>query len=87
MNNNLIKKFTTKELEEAIFQMHSLSSPGPDGFPPAFYQNHWRSIGKNVSDVFLYVLNSDGLVTKINETHIALILKIKSPSKASNFRL
>lgn len=66
--------------------MNSFNSSGPDGFPPAFYQNHWSFIGKEVSEAALHVVNSDGLVAKINETHMVLIPKIKSPSKVTNFR-
>ncbi|XP_057785638.1 uncharacterized protein LOC131003172 [Salvia miltiorrhiza] len=31
MNNHLTRPFTTEEITEALFQMHPLKSPGPDG--------------------------------------------------------
>ncbi|KAF5462683.1 hypothetical protein F2P56_018670 [Juglans regia] len=46
MNTKLKRNFTQQEVEEAIFNMNPFSSPGPDRFPPAFYQNHWSLVGK-----------------------------------------
>lgn len=40
MNSRLTKEFTAEEIKEAVFHMNPLSSPSPDGFPPAFYQAH-----------------------------------------------
>jgi len=33
----LVEKFT-EEVKNAIFQMEHNKTPGPDGFPPEFYQ-------------------------------------------------
>lgn len=41
MNDKLLQNCTATEVEVAVFQMNPLSSPGPDGFPVAFYQNNW----------------------------------------------
>jgi len=34
----LVEKFTEEEVKNAIFQMEHKKAPGPDGFPPEFYQ-------------------------------------------------
>lgn len=60
----------------------------------AFQQNFINTIGTQLVNsqwgrltrVVLFVLNSIGLVNDINESHISLIPKIKSPTKVSNFR-
>lgn len=65
--------------------MNALSSPSLDGFPAAFYRNHWTPIGKEVCVVVLHVLKSNGLVDEINETYIALIQKLKSLNKVYDF--
>ncbi|XP_040990995.1 uncharacterized protein LOC121238231 [Juglans microcarpa x Juglans regia] len=59
MNANLTRIYTQQEIEEALFQMEGLSSPGLDGFPAAFYQKQWPFIGKQVSEAILQVLNSN----------------------------
>ncbi|KAF5468931.1 hypothetical protein F2P56_013039 [Juglans regia] len=40
MNQDLKRPYTAQEIEEALFQMDGLSSPGPDGYPAAFFQQH-----------------------------------------------
>ena len=37
MNVELLKEFTTDEVENALKQMAPLKSPSPDGMPPLFY--------------------------------------------------
>lgn len=41
MNATLLRDFTSMEVEAALNQMHSLKSPGPDGFSACFYQQSW----------------------------------------------
>lgn len=86
MNNILTKKFNAMEVNEAAFQIKPLSSLGLDFFPLAFDQTPWDYVGKEVIEVVLYALNSAGLVTDINDTFLALIPKLKSPIKVSDFR-
>ncbi|XP_035551682.1 uncharacterized protein LOC118349865 [Juglans regia] len=52
----------------------------------AFYQRHWKTVGKEVCDAVLCVLNSNGSIDALNETFIVLIPKIKFPSKVTEFR-
>ncbi|KAF5447348.1 hypothetical protein F2P56_032905 [Juglans regia] len=86
MNTKLKRNFTQQEVEEAIFNMNPFSSPGPDRFPPAFYQNHWSLVGKEVSEAALYILNSGGKVDSINDTQIVLIPKKENPLTVSDYR-
>jgi hypothetical protein len=37
MNANLLRPFTMVDVETALFQIHPLISPWPDGFSACFY--------------------------------------------------
>ncbi|KAF5465338.1 hypothetical protein F2P56_015356 [Juglans regia] len=86
MNQALLRPYCALEVKEALFQMDGLSSPGPDGFPAAFYQQNWDVVGSQVSESVLYVLNSKGNLDDINNTFITLIPKKKNCTKVSDFR-
>ena len=48
MNVELLKEFTTDEVENALKHMAPLKSPGPDGMPQLFYQSYWSLVGPEV---------------------------------------
>jgi hypothetical protein len=43
-NEYLVADFSQAEVRAAIFQMEHNKAPGPDGFPPEFYQVFWNLI-------------------------------------------
>jgi hypothetical protein len=86
MNANLLREFTAQEVEAALKQMHPLKSPGPDGFSACFYQKSWNTVQQEVCQAVLGFLNHDVFEDDINVTHIALIPKIKSPTKVTDYR-
>ncbi|XP_062118800.1 uncharacterized protein LOC133832477 [Humulus lupulus] len=45
----LIKPFTIKEVKIAMFSIHSLKSPGPDGFGAGFFKALWKDIGMEIA--------------------------------------
>ncbi|XP_040996249.1 uncharacterized protein LOC121242444 [Juglans microcarpa x Juglans regia] len=48
MNQALMRPYCAQEIEEVLFQMDGLSSPGPNGFPAAFYQQNWDVVGRQI---------------------------------------
>jgi hypothetical protein len=86
MNATLLREFTSSEVEAALNQMHPLKSPGPDGFSACFYQRAWNTVKVEVCQTVLGYLNHGLFDAAINATHIALIPKIKNPSKVSDYR-
>ncbi|XP_042979926.1 uncharacterized protein LOC122310106 [Carya illinoinensis] len=86
MNDYLLKPFSRMEVEKALKQMTPLKAPGPDGFGPCFYQNHWKIVSEEVCSTALSFLNGKPMDPALNYTHIALIPKCKEPKKASEYR-
>jgi hypothetical protein len=78
--------YTREEIKEAIYQMHPLKTPGPDGLPAMFYQKYRHIVGEDVQNLALGILNN-GQTQDINKTFLVLISKGKNPSSLKDFRL
>nr|GMD29176.1 uncharacterized protein LOC109162266 [Ipomoea batatas] len=85
-NAGLLCDFSNEEVRAAVFAMHPDKSPGPDGLSPGFFQIHWPILGDEVVSFCQSFLHSGRLPASINDTHIALIPKKKSPELMSDFR-
>lgn len=83
MNLSLTKQFT---LELTLKNVAPLKALGLDGFNPSFYQTYWHIVGDAVTLTVLKFLNDGIFDNCINFTYIALILKVKCQTNASNFR-
>lgn len=71
---------------EAIKNLKANSAPEPDGFTALFYQKYWSTIGPDILDFVLNILNNDGDTKTINHTYISLIPKVFSPTKPEDYR-
>lgn len=74
------------EIDDALFQMHPLQAPGPDGLPALFFQKCWNVVGKEVKNMVLQVLNHEKDHLEFNQTFIVLISKCKKPRSPKEFR-
>ncbi|CAM8945360.1 unnamed protein product [Rhodiola kirilowii] len=86
MNDKLVAPFTEGEVKRALFQMHPTKAPGLDGFSAAFFQNNWQIVGRDVTREALGFLNHGRLDTRLNETVIALIPKVKVAERVEDLR-
>ena len=71
---------------KALKQMYPKKALGPDSMPLLFYQHYWSLVSNCVTSVAFYFLNHGIIPPKFNETHVMLILKIKNPTKVTQFR-
>jgi hypothetical protein len=85
MNIELMREFTATEVNVALSQMRPLKSPGPNGYSACFYQKSWNVVRMEVCNAVLDFVSSGNFVNSINNTHIVLILKKKSPTKAIDY--
>jgi hypothetical protein len=86
MNFNLLKTFTSNEVDYALKHMHPLKSLGSDGMSACFYQHSWMTVREEVRMVVLDFMNNDVFDSAINDTFITLIPKIKNPSCIMEYR-
>lgn len=66
--------------------MGPLKLPGPDGFGAGFYQKHWATVGTNITNAALSLLNGKGMIPSLNSTFIVLIPIKQSTDSICDFR-
>lgn len=81
----LMKEFTPDEIKQVLMQMHPWKASRLDGMQAGFYQRFWDVIEKEVIDMALNFLNEKCFLDRINQTNIALIPKVKNPTKITKF--
>lgn len=68
MNRRLFQKFTADEVQQTLTQMAQMKSLRHDKFGAVFYQKHWQTIGLEVCEAALHLLNDAGTFSPINNT-------------------
>nr|GEY95222.1 hypothetical protein [Tanacetum cinerariifolium] len=75
-----------QEVKDSLFSMGNDKSPGPNGYTPAFFKESWEII----ADDFFAAVNeffiNGKFLKEMNHTIIALIPKIRSPSRVTDCR-
>lgn len=85
-NEKLIAIPSAEEIKVACFSIHPDKAPGPDGFSASFYQTNWETVKNQVILEIQSFFSSGLLPCNINNTHVRLIPKIKSPKKMTDYR-
>lgn len=86
MNTELLKPFTGEEIYQALLHMAPLKAPGPDCFPAGFFQKNWGTMGEDIFQALLGILNSGNMPLSLNLTNIVLIPKVREPMYVCDFR-
>ncbi|KAK1618615.1 hypothetical protein QYE76_024132 [Lolium multiflorum] len=82
----LTTPFTPEEVKGAFFTMNKQSSPGPDGFGPAFFNTFWPTVSQDVLEVFSSFFDGSIDLTRINRAFLVLLPKIDAAVHPSQFR-
>ncbi|GJV34113.1 aspartic peptidase [Tanacetum coccineum] len=85
-NENMIKPVTNDEIKRAMFGIRDNKSPGPDGFTFVFFKKSWDVVGQDVCNAVRDFFVNGKLLKEINHTFLALILKIATPLKVTDYR-
>ena len=86
VNANITRGVTYEEIREAMFDIGSHRTPGPDGFTAVFYHQYWNDLKSEIVEEVQPVFATGELDKKLNHTNICLIPKIYPPSGMSDFR-
>lgn len=86
MNVALCTRVCKDEVWEALRHMHPCKAPGPDGMHVIFYQRFWHIVGDDVTSIVAGIIHGTRPPDALNDTIIALIPKVKSPTLVSEFR-
>jgi hypothetical protein len=78
--------FSPSEVKEALWQMRMTSSPGLDGFGPAFYRKFWPVVGSAVMAFLNAFHQGTADFGRINQAHVALLPKKADVTTADGFR-
>ncbi|KAL8158345.1 hypothetical protein AgCh_002874 [Apium graveolens] len=85
-NRELEADFTMEEFTEAISQMHPDKASGPDGLNPAFFQNFWKLLGKEVFQCCKRWMLDLSFPAEINNTNVVLIPKKENVETMKDLR-
>jgi len=82
----LTKPFSLDEVKAAVWDCDSFKSPGPDGINFGFFKQFWLLLREDIM-CFMTEFHRNGKLSKgVNSTFIALIPKVVSPQRLTDFR-
>lgn len=85
MNAKLVEPYSEGEIKRALFQMCPTKAPGIDGFSALFFQKYWNVVKVRVLQTCIAILNGDTIDSKLNETLLVLVPKVKTPQKMEDY--
>ncbi|GJX28155.1 hypothetical protein Tco_0236234 [Tanacetum coccineum] len=78
---DMVREVSKQEVKEDMFSMGDNKSPGPDGYSVTFFKEAWEIVGDDVTNAICEFFTNGTLLKELNHTIIALIPKVKSPSR------
>lgn len=86
-DNSFVHETPSSDLiKKTLFSLASNKSPGPDGLPPSFYKNFWKTTKKAFVDDVQHFFRTGHLLKALNSTFIALVPKHQKASRVDQFR-
>nr|GEV91106.1 hypothetical protein [Tanacetum cinerariifolium] len=81
-----VHDISSQEVKSAMFSMGNDKSPSPDGFTTAFFKDTWDIIGADVIKAVKEFFTNGRLLKELNHTIIALIPKVNTPGRVTDYR-
>ncbi|XP_038984386.1 uncharacterized protein LOC120111407 [Phoenix dactylifera] len=82
----LISPVSDREISEAVRSLAGDKAPGPDGFPPLFFQRYWMIVGRDVTAAIQQFFRTAVMAGDWQRTFITLIPKRQDASEPGHFR-
>ncbi|KAL7591715.1 hypothetical protein Lser_V15G35619 [Lactuca serriola] len=83
---DMVKVVTDEEIKSALFDIEDDKAPGPDGFSAKIFKSMWDVIGNDLCQAVKEFFCNGRLLKEVNATVIALVPKIDTPGKVSDYR-
>lgn len=80
------RKNLNRRLRKDDGSIGPIKAPGPDGFPARFFQRNWEVLKEDITAAVLEFFSTGYMPPGVNDTAIALIPKVSSPSDLKDFR-
>ncbi|GJX73580.1 reverse transcriptase domain-containing protein [Tanacetum coccineum] len=83
----MVRPISDEEIKVVSFGIADDKAPGPDDFSSKFFKSAWSIMGTEFTKAIKYFFYNGRLLKEINDTVLALVPKVKTPKKVSDFRL
>ncbi|XP_071688900.1 uncharacterized protein [Rutidosis leptorrhynchoides] len=84
--NAMVSPISDDEIKGALFDIDDNKASRPDGYSALFFKKAWSVVGQDICDAIKEFFTNGKMLKEINATLIALIPKIDTPNKVSDFR-
>nr|XP_011457336.1 PREDICTED: uncharacterized protein LOC105349397 [Fragaria vesca subsp. vesca] len=84
--DDLSREVSELEIKNCLFSTGGLKALGPDGIPAKFFQAHWLTCKDDIVKMVKECFDKCELPENLNNTLIALILKVASPLSMKQMR-
>lgn len=82
----MLREVSDDEIKDAMFGIEDEKAPGPDGYSSRFFKAAWGIVGGEVCKAVRDFFQNGKMLKEVNSTIIALVPKVSTPQKVSDFR-
>ncbi|GKA93351.1 RNA-directed DNA polymerase, eukaryota, reverse transcriptase zinc-binding domain protein [Tanacetum coccineum] len=82
----MVREVSNAEIKKAMFMIDDNKAPRPDGYTSHFFKKAWNVVGNAVCKAVREFFDTGRILSEINSTVIALVPKLQTPDKVSDYR-
>ncbi|GJT97230.1 RNA-directed DNA polymerase, eukaryota, reverse transcriptase zinc-binding domain protein [Tanacetum coccineum] len=82
----MVREVTDAEIKAVLFDINFSKAARPDGYSACFYKKSWQIVGKEICLAVKEFFTCGKILREINATLIALVPKLDTSNRVSNFR-